>query len=142
MSKRKKRRSSRKFVIQIFYANEISHVNIDDVIDGNITIPGITSIDDYCACLLNGIMLHKEDIDNIINKYSKNWSLKRIPIMDKLVLRLAIYEIYYVETTPVSVSINEAVELAKQFGCDDESYKFINGILGKVANTIEVDNGE
>ena len=72
MSKRKKRRSSRKFVIQIFYANEISHVNIDDVIDGNITIPGITSIDDYCTCLLNGIMLHKEDIDNIINKYSKN----------------------------------------------------------------------
>lgn len=60
-----------------------------------------------------------------------------MPIVDKLLLRQAIYEMKYIDEVPVSVSINEAVELAKKFGGDEQSHKFINGILGKIARNME-----
>lgn len=60
-----------------------------------------------------------------------------MPVVDRCLLRQSVYEMIYVDDVPISVSINEAVELAKQFGGDDESHKFVNGILGKIAKQIE-----
>lgn len=72
-------------------------------------------------------------IDPLIAKYSMGWELDRINKMDLAIMRLAIFEIFFAEDIPVSVSINEAVELAKLYGVDD-SPSFINGILGKIAS--------
>lgn len=82
---------------------------------------------------VEGTKSHLSEIDEIIGNYAKGWDTNRMSKVDLAILRLAMYEINYSETTPVSVSINEAVELAKKFS-SDEAPAFINGILGKVAS--------
>ena len=78
----------------------------------------------------------KEEIDEEIRKYSPKWKLERMPKSDVAILRLAILEILYMEDIPDSVSINEAVELAKKFGSDNAP-SYINGILGSVSRNKE-----
>lgn len=60
-----------------------------------------------------------------------------MPVVDRCLLRQTVYEMLFVEDVPISVSINEAVELAKQYGGEDDSHKFVNGVLGKIARQIE-----
>ena len=60
-----------------------------------------------------------------------------MPVVDRALLRLAVYEMVYVDDVPVSVAINEAVELAKIYGGEDESSRFVNGVLGRIARTME-----
>ena len=74
-----------------------------------------------------------EEIDEVINKYAKNWSVNRMPKVDLSILRLAICELVFIEEIPSKVSINEAIEMAKMY-CDDKSPKFINGVLGSYLN--------
>lgn len=79
------------------------------------------------------ILSHLEEIDELLNEYSKGWKTTRMNRVDLNALRLAVYELKYDEDVPVGVAINEAVELAKRFG-GDTSGSFVNGILGKIAN--------
>ncbi len=81
---------------------------------------------------VNGVLDNLSNIDNIINKYSQDWTVSRMASTDRNILRLAVYEILHCPDIPVSVSINEAIEMAKKYG-DDKSYKFINGLLGAIA---------
>jgi len=85
---------------------------------------------DYIYGVLNAVINNVADIDKIIEEYSKGWKLNRIANVDLAILRLSFAEILYMEDIPYRVSINEAVELAKQYG-SDETPSFINGILGK-----------
>ncbi len=73
----------------------------------------------------------KQEIDEIISSHSKDWTIDRMPIVDRNILRMAIYEMLYAPDIPPKVSIDEAVELAKKYG-DKDSYKFINGILDAI----------
>lgn len=82
------------------------------------------------------VVANKDEIDKKIKEFSKNWSFNRISKVDLSIMRLAIAEVLYDEGIPASVSINEAVELAKTFG-GQNSGKFINGILGEVARSID-----
>lgn len=75
---------------------------------------------------------HLEEIDRMLNETSEGWKTSRMGKVDLAILRLAVYEMFFDEDVPVSVAINEAVELGKRFGTDDSS-SFINGILGKLA---------
>ena len=86
--------------------------------------------------LLDGAKENLEAIDELIESASDNWTLDRMPVVDRSLLRLTTYEMRYVDDVPVSVSINEAVNLAKEFGGDD-SPRFINGILGRIATQLE-----
>ncbi len=79
------------------------------------------------------ILSHLEEIDELLNEYSKGWKTTRMNRVDLNALRLAVYELKYDDEVPVGVAINEAVELAKRFG-GDASGSFVNGILGKIAN--------
>lgn len=90
----------------------------------------------YVKLVLTSIRDNKQTIDEKIEKYAKNWTITRMPKVDLSILRLAIGELLYVNEIPIKVSINEAVELAKDY-CDDKTPKFINGILGSIANEIE-----
>lgn len=81
--------------------------------------------------LIRGTLEHRADIDSKISHYAKNWDLHRMAVVDRNVLRLAIYEMLYREDIPPVVSINEAVDIAKRFSTED-SGKFVNGILDKV----------
>jgi N utilization substance protein B len=86
----------------------------------------------YVASILDGAWERQEEIDALIGKYSKRWKVSRISKVDLAILRVAIYEILSIADIPVSVSINEAVELAKRYGSED-SGSYVNGILGRIA---------
>jgi N utilization substance protein B len=79
--------------------------------------------------LAHGVSAQRERLDALIARYAPEWPVEQIAIIDRNVLRVAIYEITLVPDTPVKVAINEAVELAKAFGSDSSS-RFVNGVLG------------
>ena len=95
---------------------------------------------EYIEMVLKGIKEHLDEIDEIILSKLKNWSLDRIAKIDLAILRLAIYEILYVDSIPVKVSANEAVELAKTYGNND-SKSFVNGVIAKVIESKESGDG-
>lgn len=86
---------------------------------------------DFTKELVLGVKREQERIDSLIEKYLINWTLDRISLVDKAILRLALYELIFIEDIPHAVSINEAIELAHKYG-DENSSKFINGILSKI----------
>jgi N utilization substance protein B len=85
----------------------------------------------FAEQLVNGVLEHKKDLDALIGKYAINWKVSRMQIVDRNILRLGAYELLHLNEVPAKVSVNEAIELAKDFG-DDEAAKFVNGILDKV----------
>ncbi len=87
---------------------------------------------EYIISFCVAINENRLNINHLINKYAKNWSVDRMPKVDLSILRVSICEILYLDL-PNKISINEAVELAKIY-CDDKSPKFINGILGSIVN--------
>lgn len=90
--------------------------------------------DDDCTfvtALIEGAVAHQDLIDELIVKAAPEWPIDQISVVDKSILRLAVYELIYELDTPAKVTINEAVELAKTFGGDNTS-RFVNGVLGTV----------
>ena len=81
--------------------------------------------------LIRGVLEHRAELDQRITQFAQNWDLKRMAVVDRNVLRLAIYEMYFRQDIPPVVSINEAVDIAKKFSTED-SGKFVNGILDKI----------
>jgi len=82
--------------------------------------------------LVSGVVQNREKIDHNIQSFAPAWPVEQIPVVDRNILRLAIFEILLDNKVPVKVAINEAVELAKTFGSDNSS-KFVNGVLGSVS---------
>jgi len=85
--------------------------------------------------LIKGALEHRDESDQIIQKFAQNWSLRRIAAVDRNVLRLAIYEMFHREDIPPVVSINEAVDIAKKFSTED-SGKFVNGLLDRIKQDV------
>lgn len=112
--------------LRLQYSNnpelKLENLKADDVIDR-----------EYMAQMCKLLSEKSDEIDAMINKYAKNWSVNRMAKVDLAILRLAICEILFVEEIPNKVSINEAIEMAKLY-CDDKTPKFINGILGSVVS--------
>lgn len=96
----------------------------------------VAKVGKYAKELFEGVDSKIEELDEVINTYSKGWKTNRLPKVNLAILRLAIYEIKYVDDVPASVAINEAVELAKKYSGEGD-YSFINGILGSVAKGVE-----
>lgn len=87
--------------------------------------------DMFLTLLVEGVTTYKAEIDKIISQNLANWSLQRLASVEKTILRVATYEIHYLEEVPTNVSINEAIELGNMYG-DEKSGKFINGVLSKI----------
>jgi N utilization substance protein B len=86
---------------------------------------------EYAQMLIQGVWEYRETLDALIQRESAEWKVDRMAVVDRNILRLAIYEMYVLNNVPDRVAINEAVELSKRFGGSD-SAKFINGILGSL----------
>jgi len=82
--------------------------------------------------LITGVLKHKSELDEMIQRHAPEWPVDQMAVIDRNVLRIAIYEFYIGKLTPIKVAINEAVELAKLFG-SDSAPRFVNGVLGAVA---------
>lgn len=135
-SKSHERTQERRIALQVMYQSEILSKSPLDVIADKQLVEDNALMGKYAEKLLQGCVDNVECIDDYINKASENWAIDRMPFVDKSLLRLATYEMKFVDTVPVSVAINEAVNLAKEFGGAD-SPRFVNGILGRIAIQLE-----
>jgi transcription antitermination protein NusB len=128
------RRRARHQALHILYQREITDQPLSRILaEGTFSVEdGVPS--DYCREVVLGIEAHQPRIDRLIEETSDNWALSRMPLVDRNILRLAVYEMLYRSgDVPHSVAINEAVEMAKVYGGEDSS-KFVNGILGRLAD--------
>jgi len=90
----------------------------------------------YVMELVSGVWNGRDELDALVQQHSQNWKLARIAKVELTILRLALYEILHVDDIPLRVALNEAVELAKEFG-DENSPGFVNGILDAVAKAVD-----
>ena len=88
----------------------------------------------FAERLVHGVLEHLKELDVIIGKYATNWTVSRMPIVDRNILRAGLYELLWLDEVPAKVTMDEAIELAKSFG-DDDASKFVNAILDKVLAT-------
>lgn len=111
------------------FFKDLPLTEIEDVFSEN-----IAPLSDYAKELFEGTVEHIEEFDSIVSNYSKDWKINRIPKVNLSILRLALYEIIYVESVPENVAINEAIELTKKYsGKEDSAY--VNGILGSYSRS-------
>jgi len=128
-------------VMQSLYEKEFrDDLTLDEIVKRNQEklIPDVTDID-FMTKLLDGIAEHKEQMSGYIVKYAPEFPLDQIPVIDKVLLWMSIYELLYDPEIPPKVAINEAVELGKAYGGDNTS-KFVNGVLGSIYTDFDMDN--
>jgi len=134
-----KRRQSRELVIQFLYLIEMNEGEVQDQLklfwESHPTAEDVQS---FTEEILKDTFDHKEAIDARLEKYSDNWTLSRMTVIDRNLLRMAASEILYSKTVPPKVAIDEAVEIAKRFGSED-SPNFINGILDRILKELNSD---
>lgn len=127
---------TREAVVFFVYQFEFRYEDIDKQIDIYVENNQDLKEDiDYFRSTVKGIISNRESLDESISKYLNNWTLDRIPKLDKAILETAIYEISFNEDIPTSVAINEAVKLAKKYGTND-SYSYINGVLSSYEKSL------
>lgn len=88
----------------------------------------------YAREIVDGVIDHRDDIDEQIATHSRDWKIERMPAVDRALLRMGVWELLYNESVPTAVVIDEAVELAKEFSTDD-SGAFVHGVLARVARS-------
>ncbi|MCF6096689.1 transcription antitermination factor NusB [Thermovorax subterraneus] len=130
------RKLARELCFKILFAIDAGGNTIDEAFKIAVDKPLNEDAKVFMLNEVNGVLERKEQIDDIIDDYSIDWRLERLNVADRNILRIAIYEMFFCDDIPLSVSINEAVEIAKKYG-DKKSPKFINGILGAIARDLE-----
>ncbi|WP_079504014.1 transcription antitermination factor NusB [Caldicellulosiruptor bescii] len=141
-----RRRKTRELCMKILYAYRFEN-NTQDIIEFYKKFRELNQDEDfkdidekYLERLLKGVIQNQQKIDNIIEKYSKDWPLSRLPMVELELMRIAVYELLFEEEVPVSVAIDEAVDMASIFGIE-KAPSFVNGILGRIAAN-EVKRGQ
>lgn len=126
------RHSAREKAFQVLFQIDINEGDprtaLDTVLDGK-------ESDEFLNLLVQGVMKHKEEIDQIIEMSLKNWKLNRIASVERTALRIATFEMKFTDDIPRNVSINEAIELTHKYG-EEKSGKFVNGVLSKINENI------
>lgn len=134
------RRFSRELVIQFLYLTEMNEGEIENQLKAfweNNTCEE-KEVQSFTEDILRDIFNHKEEIDLQLEKCSDNWTLSRMAVIDRNLLRMAASELMYSKTVPPKVAIDEAVEIAKKFGTAD-SPNFINGVLDRILKELRPD---
>lgn len=138
------RHLTRRIVLQTLYEWDFSdqEKDLDTVLNKNIKEFGPTE-DDFAKSLLDGVIENIKELNNVITSAAPQWPLEKTTIVDRNVLRMGLFELIYgdKEEVPPKVAINEAIELAKEFG-GESSGKFVNGVLGTVYKEMKDEEDE
>ena len=131
------RRKARENALKILYALEVGDHPVEEAIrqfweDFEPEDEGR----EFTEMIVRGTLTHLNELDKVIQKVSIHWKIRRMACIDRNILRMAAYEIFYVEEIPKRVTLNEAIEIAKRYGTED-SWAFINGILDKLASEMD-----
>ena len=126
---------ARSQALQLLFQAEANNLAVLEVLDGDYALSE-GPLDDYARQLALGADEARPDLDAVISMRAKGWKLSRLNAVDRNLLRLALYEMLSVDEVDVPVTIDECVELAKAYGTD-ESSRFVNGVLGRVADDLD-----
>ncbi len=133
----RKRSKAREYALKILYRIDITKDSFEESTKdfwNNQEIEPDNSIKEFAELIVKGVVNNIKTIDEVITKYATNWEINRMAIVDRNILRAAIFEILFMSDIPPKVSINEAVDIAKKFG-DKDSGRFVNGILDQIYRT-------
>jgi N utilization substance protein B len=131
-----RRRKSREFALQVLYQLNISKQDVVTALHQfQEHFLSNDEEDGFQKRLVLGVLEHCIELDRLIEKYSENWHLDRINIIERNILRMALFELLYCEEIPPKVTINEAIDLGKRYGSQD-SKSFINGILDRIQSEV------
>lgn len=139
----KPRRRARAAVLQALYAVDFTQEEIDKNLEAILEEHPLAEItEEFAWALASGITTQRLYIDDVVRELAPEWPITQIAVIDRNVLRIAVYELLFTPEIPPKVAINEAVELAKLFG-GDSSPRFVNGVLGSLLtqnqNTVKLD---
>lgn len=124
------RRKARSSALQALYELDTTHHAADQVLAQRLeTTPLPPEGESFLRQLVSGVLRYRAQLDALIQKHAPAWPVSQIAVIDRNVLRIALFELSGVTGTPTKVAINEAVDLAKTFGSDSSS-RFVNGVLG------------
>ena len=133
----KVRRRARILALQALYEIDTTRHPVGTVLDQRLTEDPLPEEGEaFARELLAGVLQHQVALDELIQRYAPEWPVEQMAVIDRNVLRIAIYEFFISKRTPTKVAINEAVELAKLFG-SDSAPRFVNGVLGALAAPAE-----
>ncbi len=124
------RSRERRVALRILFEMDINDSTLTEVLEGKRQV-GEDEPGDFTLELVRGVRKNLPGIDRVIKLYSEGWEIDRMPRVDRNVLRMSLYELFFMDDIPPGATIDEAVELAKAFSTED-SGKFINGVLGRV----------
>jgi transcription antitermination protein NusB len=125
-----KRRAARELALKVLFQIDVGKLPAEEVLETSFEqVPVDPEEQAYVTDVVQGVLACLPELDRIIGSLAAGWKLDRIANVDKNVLRIALYEIIHREDIPPSVSVNEAIEIAKKYSTED-SGKFVNGILG------------
>lgn len=132
------RRMAREWALRALYQVEVGHKGYEEALQ---EVLSVADLDEKNAAfvrdLVQGTLEYRQSrIDPLLQRFSRDWSLERLAVLDRNILRLATYELLFHPETSVAVIVNEAVELAKKYSTS-ESGRFVNGILGAIVDLIE-----
>lgn len=131
------RRMSREIALQVLYALEYQEYDVNEAITHFWRKDELDEkTQQFARQLILGTREHVEFLDNCINESSEHWRLDRMALIDRNIMRLAVYEFHFTPETPRRVVINEAIEIAKRFS-SGESTQFINGVLDNIRKSME-----
>jgi len=139
MSHTFKRRLVRERVLQILYTYDMNKESLSNLINSVLVDVPEASDKEFANNLINRVLIHQKDLDNEIKKRVDNWEMNRIALIDKILLRMGLCELFYFPDIPPKVSINESIEIAKEYSTT-RSRKFINGILDAVLSELKESN--
>ena len=126
------RSKAREIALCLLYQTEITKADFHTVLQEYLLQSHHKQeVKDFCSVLVSGTSQQQGTIDSLVKKHVKNWEIERMAFVDRNILRMACFELMFLDDIPPKVSINEAIELAKRFG-DIDSPRFVNGILDKI----------
>lgn len=132
------RRQAREAALKLLYAADMTHVTVQEAreVSWPVTLAPREAMA-FTDTLLNAVLTYGREIDDLIQACSMHWSIDRIGVVERNILRFAICELLYMPDVPPKVTINEAVEIAKKYGAEDASI-FVNGILDRIKNDMAI----
>lgn len=128
------RHEARRRALEVLYEADVRRRDITDTLSRTTRDPKAAPLDDFARRLIGGVAERCEEIDGVIASHAHGWTVSRMPIIDRNILRLGVYELLDASDTPPAVVIDEAVELAKEMSTED-SPRYINGVLSAVLRT-------
>jgi N utilization substance protein B len=127
------RSKARKRALDLIYASEMRNRSAVEALEEH---RATGPVNEYTVDLVHGVTEHRDRLDEVIASYAKDWSLERMPAVDRNVLRMATYEVLYVDDVPDAVAVSEALNLVRELSTD-ESPAFVNGVLGNIVRDRE-----